>query len=143
MAVRRSFLPLVFLAAALAGCEPAPPRQALDRDELATQLGQLASVGAEAALFTQEVAAGHLNSSYPWVHQQALASQAARVADALGQPAPPALRPLQQDAVALAARLQLELTRVAGARHDPGELQALGQRFAALRSQARALGAAP
>ena len=141
MAARATFL--VLLAVALAACEPAAPRKGLDRDELATQLRQLASVGSEASLFAREAAAGHVNAAFPWVHQQALAAEAGRIANALALPAPDALRGPQQDALELAARMQAELTRVAPALQQAGELHALAERFTALQAQARRLGAAP
>jgi hypothetical protein len=138
----RTLTPLL-LALTLAACEPAPPRSALDREQLDLQLRELASLAAEASLFTREMAAGHLNGAYPWVQQQALAAQAGRIAGELAQPAPEALLSAQQEAMQLARRLQVALTRVAGTRDDPAQLQVLGEAFTAARSQARALGGTP
>lgn len=137
----RAPLPLLLLlAAALAGCEPPPPREALAPDSLRTQLGQLASLAAEASLFTDELAAGHLNAAYAWVHQQALASEVRRVSGALAQPAPAPLQARQRDALLLATTLQLDLARVADVRGDGTQLQSLGSRFTLVQRQARALG---
>jgi hypothetical protein len=131
---------LVFAAAAaLAACEPAPPRQPLDAPSLQTQVRQLAGVAAEATLFTRELAAGHLNSAYAWVHQQSLASEAGRVGSSLAQPAPPSLQPQQRDALLLVWALQMDLMRVADAQRDPLELQSLGSRFTQVQRQAQAL----
>ncbi len=143
MAVRALPSPALLLAAALAGCHPAPPREALDRDQLAVQLRQVASLGAEAVMFTDEVASGHLAGAYAWTQQQALAAEAGHIAGELAQPAPPQLREPQRIALQLATALQLELTRIAPAQRHPDELRALRERFSALQAQAKALGTAP
>lgn len=131
-------LPLLF-AGLLAACEPAAPRFPLDAKQLQVQARQLSSLGAEAAVFTREVAAGHVNGSYAWVHQQALGSEVRRVAADLAQPAPVALRERQRQALVIAQDLQLALGRVADARHDAAALRSLDRQFTALRSQAQAL----
>lgn len=130
---------LAFVAACLAGCEPAPPREQLDAHALHVQLQLLSSLAGEAVLLTQELEADHLNAAFGWVHQQGLAEETSRAASALAQPAPASLRTAQQEAMLVAAALQTQLTRVAGVQHDPGELQALRALFGQLRQRARAL----
>jgi hypothetical protein len=127
----------VLLAAALGGCQPPPPRQALDVATLRIQLRQLASIAAEADLLTQELAAGHLDRSFPWVQQQALGDQVGKAAAELARPAPAGLQLAQRQAMQVAGDLQLAVSRVAAAQDDPAGLQALQRQLAGLRAQAR------
>lgn len=127
------------LLAALAGCEPAPPREPLDAHALQVQSRQLASLANEAVLLTREIEARHLNRAFVWVHQQDLGAQARQVAEGLGQPAPASLQASQREGALVAAALQTELTRVADAQRDAGALQALRARFEQLRQRAQAL----
>lgn len=129
----------LLLAACLAGCEPAPPRQELAGHDLHLRLQELASLAAEAELLTSELAAGHLDRSFAWVHQQALGDEARRVAAGIAQPAPVQLQEAQRAALVLAASLQQELTRVAPLQRQPSQLHALRERFAAVQREARAL----
>ena len=133
----------LLLVACLAGCEPAPPRQQLDPQALRVQLRQLASLSAEAELFTQELAAGHASHGFAWVHQQVLGDEARRVAADLARPAPTQLQPAQHAALLLVAAMQQDLTRIAPARRQPGELRALRERFADMRHAAQTLEPAP
>ena len=129
--------PVLALAAALAACQPPPPREPLAAHDLQLQVRQLAAVGAEADLFIAEVAAGHLDRSFAWVHQQALGELAGKAASELARPAPGALQPAQRQAVQLAGELRLAVARIAGAQDDPAALQALRQDFAALHRRMR------
>jgi hypothetical protein len=131
------------LSALLCACEPPPPREKLDGEQLRIQVRQLASLSAEAALFAQELAAGHLPAPFAWVHQQALGGEVRGVMGALARPATEATAAAQGDATALASELQLELTRVAPARHDPAALRVQQQHFAALQRRLHALGDRP
>lgn len=138
--LRHLVLPLI---AALAACEPPPPRERLDGAQLRIQVRQLSSLSAEASLFVDELAAGHLSGPYAWVHQQALGGEVRGVIGALAQPATEDTAAAQREATALAAQLQLELTQVAPARKDPAELHALQQRFTKLQHRLHDVGGAP
>jgi hypothetical protein len=127
----------VLLAAALGGCQPPPPRQALDLDTLRLQVRQLASIAAETDLLAQELSAGHLNGSFAWVQQQALGEQVGKAAAELARPAPAGLQRAQRHAVEVAGALQLAVSRVAAAQDDPAGLQALRRDLSGLHAQMR------
>jgi hypothetical protein len=139
----RARIALLLLGASLAACEPSPPREPLDAEKLHTHLRLLAGLSAESVLFTEEVAAGHLNGAFAAVHQQGLGSEVRRVAASLAQPATPQVQQAQRDAMAVATELQLQLTKVSDMRSDPAALRALQERFTQLRAQVQALEGAP
>lgn len=133
----------VLLLAALAACQPPPPREPLDREGLQQQLRALAAVAAEAGLLAHQLADGRLAGGFAWVEQQGLGEDAARAAAEVARPTGAELRSAQHEALQLAATLQLDLTRVASVRQDAAALHALEDRFTALRTRARNLEHAP
>jgi hypothetical protein len=133
----RRRIPVLLLAASLAACEPPPPRETLDAHELHLQVQQLASVAAEADLFLDELAAGHLDRSFAWVQQQSLGELTDKAASELARPAPTALQAAQRQAVQGAGELRLAVSRMAQVQDDPAALNALRHELAGLQQRLR------
>jgi hypothetical protein len=127
------------LACLAAGCSPPAPRALLQADDLREQVRVLESISAEAKVLAQQRAAGSVTAAFAWVHQQALAGESARAAEALARPTTESLRPAQGQALQLAAQLQGQVNRVAQAGAQAGPLADLAHAFAALQSQSAAL----
>jgi hypothetical protein len=135
----RFFLPAV-VAAVLAGCQPPPPRQQLQPDELKQQWRTLASIAAEGGMLARQLAEGRVGSAYAWVEQQGLSDDAVEAGAQLAKPAPATLAAEQAEAMRVAAGLELELGRIAGARHDAAALRAQADRLAAMSAQSWRMG---
>jgi hypothetical protein len=136
----------VRLAAALAlaglasACQPPPPHELLDRHELRSQARSIASTAAEAAMFSDEVARHSVTATFAWVHQQALAEEAAKANEALARPVSPELRDVKERAQQVAAQLQEKVNLVAQAVDEQQQLVALNAQFEALAKEAKQLG---
>jgi len=106
-------LALLACAGGLAGCNPPPPAKLLRADDVREQTQALQSISAESDLLARQLDAHAVSRAFAWVQQQALAQDAAKVSQQLARPAPPQLRPEQEQALLLAARLQSRITQLA------------------------------
>jgi hypothetical protein len=125
--------------APLAACES--PASGVDEHDLAVAARQLESIAGEARWLAQEVQAGHVSSGMAWVHQQALAQDAAKIERDLAKPVPDALRDTHARLLALGTQLESQVSRIAPNAGDRGELEALQREFAAAAQAAHPVGA--
>lgn len=109
--------------AALAACDS--PRSELDRHDLGAAAQQLESIAAEGSWLAQQLQERSVTVSFAWVDQRALGEDASKAAQDAMKTAPAQLRPQQEQLAQLAARLQVELSRIAPAAADASDLARL------------------
>ena len=129
------------LALALAACQS--PTTPIDSHALALAADDIASLAAEAALLTEQLAARSVTDNYAWVHQDALAQASVELAGRIARPVPPAAQARHQQLLELHARLDTALERIVFAAHEPVVLEQLHGRFGQIRAQAVPLGERP
>jgi hypothetical protein len=110
-----------------------------DSHELKRAAHQLAGLSADAELLAAQVAAHSVTDRFASVHQQALGEESLTLSKQLAKPVPMGLRAAHDSLVALNARFQIDVARIAQASAQPDELEDLRRSFRALRTQAKAL----
>jgi hypothetical protein len=138
MACRSLFV--IGLGAVLAACQPPPPRQQLDAEQVQQQATKLAGLCAQGALLADLVQQRGVTQAFPYVEQQAVAASAQKAISNLSRPAGGEVIDAQQALLQLAIDLQATVTRIAEAQDERAALQATGDKLRAMGARAQQLG---
>ena len=136
---RRRFIAVAF-AGLLAACQPPPPRQQLDAEQVQLQATKLSGLCAQGALLADLVLQQHVPQAYPYVEQQVVAAAAQKAISELSRPADREVIDAQQALLQLAIDLQATVSRIAAVQDDDAALQALRARLRVMGAHAEQLG---
>src|SRR5436190_22111471 len=115
---------VAFLFAALLGaCDS--PRTPLDARDLHIAAEQLESIANEGNWLAQQLQDGAITRNMAWVHQEALGEDAVKAIRKLAKPVPEPLREQHAQLLGIAARLQVQVGRIAAAANRGTELDAV------------------
>jgi hypothetical protein len=131
---------VIGLTGLLAACQPPPPRQQLDAEQVQLQASKLAGLCAQGALLADLVQQQRVSHAFPYVEQQAVADAAHKAISDLSRPAGREVLDAQQGLLQLAIDLQATVTRIAAVQDDAAALQAVRARLRVMGAHAEQLG---
>lgn len=135
---RRSLI-VVGLAGLLAACQPPPPRQQLDAQQLRLQATKLSGLCMQGALLADLVQRQRVPGAFAYVEQQAVAASVQAAISDLSRPAAPEVLAAQRALLQLAVDVQVTVTRIAAVQHEDAALQAVRATLRAMGAHAQQL----
>ena len=131
---------VVGLAGLLAACQPPPPRQQLDAEQVRLQASKLSGLCMQGALLADLVQRQRVPAAFAYVEQQAVAASVQKAISDLSRPAGREVLDAQHSLLQVATDLQVTVTRIAAVQGEDAALQALRARLRALGARAEQLG---